>query len=588
MRAGLGWSRAGCCNESRARKGAAPGRLSASPGTPAAAPLRSRLSLSYPVLLLLLAGCGQPAGARFVDVTAASGVTFTHANGAAGKKLLPETMGAGVAVLDFDGDGRNDLYFVNGPGGPGHLYRNRGNGTFEDVTAGSGLDVPVQGMGAAVGDFDNDGRPDLFVTAVGGCRLFHNVGGRFEDVTEKAGVGGADAFHSSAAWLDFDGDGKLDLFVCRYVVWSAAADAAVDAVLGNGKRAYVPPTEFPATTCLLYRNRGDGSFEDVSEAAGVSAVTGKALGVAVCDPDGDGRPDVLVACDTTRTLFFRNLGGRFEEQALAVTAAYGSDGRPRGGMGVDSTEVWPGTLGVVVANFSNEPSTLLTLKRPGPLVFRDAADAAGLAGPSRGPMKFGAVFLDYDADGRPDLLTANGHLEPDIAAAVAGQSYAQAAQLFHNRGGRFDLVGAKNVGPDLFAPLVGRGLAVGDFDGDGVPDVVLTANGGPARLLRCADPVGKRLRLTVQGDGVTGNRDGVGAEVTVTSGGVSRAYFVSGCRGYLSCSELTVTAGLAGESVADVEVRWPGGGRQTWAGLAAGGWRLVQGRADAVASGAGF
>ncbi len=563
------------------------------------------------LLLVVLAGCSKPAVVSFVDVTAGSGITFTHTTGATGRKLLPETMGAGAGVLDFDGDGHPDLVFVNGRRWPGDghptggpattpaLYRNRGDGTFLDVTAGSGLDVELQGMGVAVGDFDNDGRPDVFVTAVGGSRLFRNVGGRFADVTERAGVAGGKPwgqksdfcgtempilFPASATWLDYDGDGRLDLFVCEYLTWSPAADRAVDAVLPGGRRAYVPPTQFPAGGCHLYRNRGDGTFEDVTATSGVGTATGKPLGLIACDPDGDGWPDVLVACDTTRNLFFHNLpdgnGGRkYEERGLTVNAAYASDGQPRGGMGVDAAELRPGAFGVAVANFSNEPTTLLTLTAAGPLAFRDTAAAAGLAGPSRGPMKFGAVFLDYDADGRPDLLTANGHLEPDIAAAVPGQTHPQAAQLFRNAGERFESVTAKDVGPGLFAPTVGRGLAVGDFDGDGVPDVVLTANGGPARLLRCVDTTGrKRLRLDLVGNGTTTNRDAVGADVAVTAGGVERRFSVTGSRGYLSSSERTVTAGLDRAEAADrVRVRWPGGGWQEWAGLAAGAYRLVQG-----------
>ena len=323
----------------------------------------------------------------------------------------------------------------------------------------------------------------------------------------------------------------------------------------------------------------------MSQTSGVGAATGKPLGVIACDPDGDGWPDLLVACDTTRNLFFHNRpdpkgGRRFEERGLTVNAAYASDGQPRGGMGVDAAELRPGAFGVAVANFSNEPTTLLTLTPAGPLAFRDTAVAAGLAGPSRGPMKFGAVFLDYDADGRPDLLTANGHLEPDIAAAVPGQTHPQAAQLFRNLGERFESMTAKDVGPGLFAPMVGRGLAVVDFDGDSVPDVVLTANGGPARLLRGVGGPGRRLRLELVGDGVTSNRDAAGAEVAVTVGGVERRFYVTAGRGYLSASERIVRVGLDRLDRAErVRVRWPGGGWQEWAGLEAGAYRLVQGSA---------
>jgi hypothetical protein len=553
---------------------------------------------------------------RFVDVTEQAGIRFRHVSGAAGRKLLPETMGAGVAVIDFDRDGRPDLFFVNSrpwPGQPGErptpaLYRNRGDGTFEDVTAAVGLNVPLYGMGVAVGDYDNDGWPDLFVTAVGGCRLFRNVGGtRFEDVTERAGLPGgalpdvpADEFHrwdrpipwpTSATFLDYDGDGKLDLFVCHYVTWSPAHDLGVNAVLPGGGRAYVPPTQFPGAHCRLYRNLGGGRFEDVTEAAGVQVSDpvgrggapepiGKALGVVVCDPDGDGWPDLIVANDTVRNFFFHNVpapggGRRFEEIGLTANVAY-ADGRPRGGMGVDYAEVRPGRPAAVIANFTNEPNTLLALTSTQPLLFRDTAMTEGLAGPSRGPMKFGAVFLDYDLDGRADLLTCNGHLEPDIVVSQPLQSHPQPAQLFWNTGRAeqlFEPVPEAKAGTDLFRPLVGRGCASLDYDGDGAPDVVLTENGGRARLLRNDNRTGNHwLRLELEGDGERSNRSAIGAEVTVEAGGETRRWYVGGARGYLSQSELVVTVGLGRATKADrVTVRWPGkdAGARTWTDLPA-------------------
>ncbi len=557
---------------------------------------------------------------RFVDVTDRAGIRFRHVSGATGRKLLPETMGSGVVVLDFDRDGRPDLFFVNGRPWPGQpdppggrptpaLYRNKGDGTFEDVTAAVGLNVSLYGMGAAAGDFDNDGFPDLLVTAVGGNRLFRNVGGkRFEDVTASAGLGGGDLpdvpwpeflartkpipWPTSAAWLDYDGDGRLDLFVCTYVTWSPAYDAGINAVLPGGGRAYVPPTQFPGAHCVLYRNTDGTHFEDVSERAGVRVSEaigrggapepiGKALGVVVCDPDGDGWPDLVVANDTVRNFFFHNVpaegGGRkFEEIGSTVNVAY-ADGRPRGGMGVDYAEIRPGRPAAVVANFSNEPDTLLALRPGGPLLFRDTALTEGLAGPSRAPMKFGAFFFDFDLDGRMDLLTANGHLEPDIAVSQPLQSYPQPAQLFWNTGRDeklFELVPPEVAGPDLFRPAVGRGSAYLDFDGDGSPDVVLTENNGPARLLRNDNHTGNHwLRLVLEGDGRRSNRDAIGAEVAVEAGGVTVRRTVVGSRGYLSGSELAVTVGLGKAEKADrVTVRWPGkdAGTQEWTDLAAG------------------
>ncbi len=553
---------------------------------------------------------------RFVDVTERAGLRFRHVSGAAGRKLLPETMGAGVAVLDFDRDGRPDLFFVNSRPWPGHpggrptpaLYRNKGDGTFEDVTEQAGLNVPLYGMGAAVGDFDNDGWPDLFVTAVGGGRLFRNAGGkRFEDVTERAGLPGgslpectADEFlrwdkpipwPTSATFLDYDGDGKLDLFVCHYVTWSPAHDLGVNAVLPGGGRAYVPPTQFSGAYCRLYRNAGGGRFEDVSEVAGVLVSdpvgrggapepVGKALGVVVCDPDADGWPDLIVANDTVRNFFFHNVpaeggGRRFEEVGLTANVAY-ADGRPRGGMGVDYAELRPGQPAAVIANFTNEPDTLLALGSTKPLLFRDTAMTEGLAGPSRPPMKFGALFLDFDLDGRMDLLTCNGHLEPDIAVSQPLQSHPQPAQLFWNTGRAeqlFEPGPEAKAGADLFKPLVGRGCAYLDYDGDGAPDVVLTENGGRARLLRTENRTGNHwLRLALEGDGERSNRSAIGAEVAVEAGGVTHRRYVAGARGYLSQSELVVTVGLGRATKADkVTVRWPGkdAGTRTWTDLPA-------------------
>jgi len=529
----------------------------------------------------------SPPRVRFTDVTAASYLRFTHANGATPRKFLPETMGGGVVVLDYDNDGRPDLFFPNGrpwPGEPGPLptqalYRNVNNNTFEDVTAAVGLDVSLYGMGAAAADVDGDGFTDLFVAAVGASRLFRNDGGkRFIDITATANVaGGAELptpfdthagpipFPSSAAFLDYDGDGRPDLFVCRYLTWSPAADLGVKAELPGGGRAYVPPTQFPAADNVLYRNLGDGRFADVSEAAGVHVrdggkPAGKALGVTVCDPDRDGRPDLIVACDTTRNLYFRNVGARFEEAAMPAGLAY-ADGRPRGGMGVDSAYLDAERLAVVVANFTNEPNTLFVSGAPGR--FADLAPRLGLAGPSRAPMKFGALFLDVDLDGRPDLLTCNGHLEPDIAAARPGETHPQAAQLFWNAGDTFEPVTAARVGPDLFRPLVGRGCAVLDYDGDGDLDVVLVANGGPARLLRNDDGANRSLRLDVP----------PGSEVTVGD----RRFYATPARGYLSQSEGVLTVGLGRSEVAErVTVRWPGGATETFTDVAAGGVRRLR------------
>ena len=576
---------------------------------------------------------------RFVDVTDKAGIRFQHFNGAAGRKLLPETMGPGVAVLDYDGDGKPDLFFVNSCPWPGHpnppggppkyaLYRNKGDGTFEDVSAKAGVGVTGYGMGVAVGDIDNDGWPDLFITGVGGHLLLHNVadgtGRRFVDITGEAGVRGAHAwpnvsaedwykfeppipFGSSATFVDYDGDGKLDLFVCHYITWSPARDLKLGATLTGTERAYAPPKHFEGAQCSLYRNVDGRRFEDVSAKAGIHVFTadgtdatarqrpaGKALGVIVCDPDEDGWPDLIVANDTVANFFFHNIPGpqgtrRFEEIGLGANVAY-AEGVARGAMGVDWGEFRPGRHAAVITNFANEPNSFLSLSSPKLLHFSDHAVSVGLSGPSRALLKFGTFFFDFDLDGRQDLLTANGHLEPEITAVNKGQTYRQPAQLFWNTGGvqrLFEPMTPKQAGDDLFKPIVGRGCAYLDFDGDGDLDVVLTENGGPARLLRNDGALGHHgLRLELVGDGKRSARDAVGAVVTVAVGQDVQTRYVVGSRGYLSQSEKVLTFGLGKATKADrVTVRWPGkdaGAAQEWQDLAADAtYELRQGEAAA-------
>jgi hypothetical protein len=554
---------------------------------------------------------------HFSDWTARAGINFRHTNGSFGKKLLPETMGSGVAFLDYDGDGRQDILFVNSCYWPGFegkdrptlkLYRNKGNGKFEDVTAAAGLAVTFYGMGVTVGDYDNDGWPDVFITGVGGNHLFHSVpdgkgGRRFDDVTASAGVRGADpwpsvggedflhsrtpvSFPSSAAFLDYDGDGRLDLFVCNYVNWSPDSDLGQPFQLVGGGRAFGPPLAFEGSQCTLYRNLGNGRFENVSQKAGIQIFEKegigeqarnrsvcKALGVLVADLDGDGWPDIIVANDTVRNFLFHNKGdGTFEEIGLLSGVGL-AEGKARGAMGIDGALYRPGHFGVVLANFAEEPCTFLHLDKPRQLLFSDFALSEGLGGNSRLPLKFGIFFFDYDLDGRLDLLSCNGHLEPEIGQ-VKAQTYAQRVLLYWNCGASptFVPVTEAQAGRDLFEPLVGRGCAFADIDGSGYPSVVLTANGGAARLLHNDGGTGNNwIRLVLEGDGVHSNKSAIGARVTLKAGDLVQVRQVASGRGYLSQSELPITFGLGkAKGIDSITIDWPGknAGRQVLHNLA--------------------
>lgn len=529
---------------------------------------------------------------RFTDITAESGIHFTHNNGAYGDKLLPETMGGGVAFLDYDNDGHPDLLFINSCDWPGHLptgrkpatmalYHNDGAGRFVDVTAGSGLDVSFYGQGAAVGDYDNDGLVDVFITGVQGNHLFHNLGnGKFEDVTTAAGVGGSGRdWSTSCAFFDYDNDGRLDLFVCNYVQWSKEIDYEVGYKIVGIGRAYGQPRDFPGTFPILYHNDGNGHFTDVSAASGVQVknpVTGvpaaKSLGVAPADLDNDGWVDLIVANDTVQNyVFHNNHDGTFKEIGALSGIAFDSYGQTRGAMGIDVARFRnDDAIGIAIGNFANE-MTALYVSQAKPMTFADEAITEGIGPASRLLLKFGIFFFDYDLDGRLDVLTSNGHLETEISKVQQSQTYAQPAQLFWNAGGTkgpgFISVPSAKCGDDLFKPIVGRGSAFADIDGDGDLDVVLVQTGGPPLVLRNDQKLGHhwlRLRLV----GSPANRDAIGSEIRLRQGSRNLWRTVMPTRGYLSQSELPVTFGL-GDSVRidSVEVRWPGGKVQALTGL---------------------
>ncbi len=526
--------------------------------------------------------------AKFTDITALAGLTFVHTNGAYGEKLLPETTGGGCAFFDFDNDGDQDILFINSTWWPWKkpegkppptlaLYRNDGTGHFQDASAGSGLDVSLYGMGCAIGDFDNDGAADVFVTAVGGSRLFRNLGhGKFADVTAQAGVGGAGTeWSTSASWLDYDNDGDLDLFVCNYVRWSHEIDLQVNYQLPGIGRAYGPPMNFAGSFPYLYRNDGNGRFTDLSAASGIQIkhpATGlplaKSLGVAPVDLDGDGWLDLIVANDTVQNFVFHNeRNGTFKEKGATSGLAFDTYGGVRGAMGIDSARFQDdNTLAISIGNFANE-MTALYVARDNPMLFTDEAIAQGIGHVSRSVLTFGVFFFDYDLDGWLDLLTTNGHVENEINRVDPHQQYRQSAQLFWNARGRrasagFLLVGADKCGSDLFQPIAGRGSAFADIDGDGDLDVLMAQINGPPVLLRNDQKLGHhwvRFKL----EGTKSNRDAIGAWLKVRVGGKTVLRQVMPTRSYLSQSELPVTVGLGKADRVDlVEIVWPDGSVQ--------------------------
>jgi hypothetical protein len=539
---------------------------------------------------------GEPPKVSFTDVTRQAGIDFVHFNGATGAKLLPETMGGGGAFFDLDRDGDSDLLLVNGTTWPGDperphaptvtLYRNLGGGRFQNVTVQAAPRLDFYGMGVAVGDYDGDGWTDAFVTAVGGNHLLRNVDGRLVDVTARAKVAGdADAWSTGASFFDADRDGDLDLFVCNYVQWSAEIDHRVGYQLTGVGRAYGPPLNYQGTHSYLYRNQGDGTFADVSAAAGIrvdnaatKAPAGKGLAVLPIDVDRDGHTDLLIANDTVRKFLFHNQGdGTFEEVGEAWGVAYDRDGNATGAMGVDAAVYRnDGELGFAVGNFANE-MTSLYVSQGDPTLFVDEAITEGIGASTRRVLKFGMLFLDYDLDGRLDLLQANGHLEEAIDRVDPSQTYRQAAQLFWNAGPQaertFALADPSSTG-DLARPIVGRGSAYADYDDDGDLDVLLLQVGGAPLLLRNDQRLGNhwlRVRLEGKGQGkgqeegrAGGHgREAIGAWLELVAGGVTQRRQVTPNRSYLSQSELPVTFGLGkAERVDSLVVTWPDGSKQ--------------------------
>jgi len=534
-------------------------------------------SIAVMLAAVALAAAGK-AGFELVDATSAAGLNFSHYSGAFGRKYLPETLGSGVVVFDANGDGRQDVLLVSGtnwpdqprrPDATSRLFRNRGDGTFEDATAGSGLDAPIYGMGAAAADYDNDGRQDVLITAVGQSRLFRNAGdGKFVDTTERAGLGGHSGFSTSALWFDYDRDGDLDLVICNYVRWTPETDVFCST---DGKtKSYCTPQAYPGATSWLFRNRGNGTFEDVTAASKLFDPTSKALGVAMLDYDLDGWLDLFIANDTQPNKLYRNQqDGTFAEAGLQTGLAFSDDGRARAGMGTDTADFDnSGAPSVAVTNFSGEGLGLYSPVRRG--VYADRAVGSEVGRATRLTLGFGCFFFDADLDGLLDLLVVNGHIDDTVSRSEARVHYAEPPHLFHNRGSGKLVDVARDVGPAFAQPKVGRGAAFGDLDLDGDLDVLITTNGGQPRLYRNdLDAPHRSMRLTLRG--TRSNRDGIGARLRIRTGATWLTRVVRTGSSYLSQSELPVTVGVgAGDRADEVIVEWPNGHRDALGSLRAG------------------
>jgi hypothetical protein len=512
---------------------------------------------------------------RFTDITQAAGIKFTHNSGRAGKKYLPETMGSGAAFFDADGDHWPDILLLNskdwsprGRRSVSALYRNNRNGTFTNIAAGSGLDVEMYAMGVAAADFDNDGRTDLYITALEGDRLFRNEGaGKFRDVTRTSGIANAN-FGTSAAFLDYDKDGKADLFVANYVQWTMKGDLWCS--LDGATKSYCTPESYKGTSSKLYRNLGGGRFEDATRKAGLNDPTSKSLGVAVLDYNLDGWADLFVANDTQPNKLYRNTGkGTFIEEGISAGVAFGEDGIARGAMGVDAADYdRSGRPHLLVGNFSNQMLGLYHNEGGG--LFVDEAPRSTVGRASLLSLAFGVFFFDYDLDGHVDIFSANGHIDEEIGRVQPKITFKQPALLLRNTGkaARFENASAA-VGPDLTKPIVARGAAYADYDRDGDLDVLVTTNHGPAYLFR-NDGGNHNNWISVRLNGASSNRSALGAVVKIESPSGKQWQMVRSGSSYCSQSDLAQTFGLGRDSsVAAIEIIWPSGARQRFTNISA-------------------
>ena len=519
----------------------------------------------------------RPSGPiHFTDITALSGIHFKRTSGAFGRKYLPETMGSGACFIDYDNDGWQDILLVNSMDWPGHksgksypaLYHNNHDGTFTDVTRQAGLDIEMYGMGCAIGDYDNDGYDDIYITAVDGSHLFHNLGnGKFTDVTARAGVA-SPGFATGAAWFDYDNDGKLDLIVAHYVEWSLNTDQTCS--LDGKHKSYCTPELYKGQSVTLYHNEGNGRFKDVTKAAGLYDPSSKSLGIALIDYDNDGWLDLLITNDTqANKLYHNNHNGTFTETGFAAGVAFSDAGKARAGMGTDVADYDnSGRQSLVIGNFTDESMALY--HNDGQGLFTDQAMAAGIGLPSVKSLTFSAFFFDYNLDGLPDIFALNGHVADDISVLQPTLNYAEPPLLFRNLGrGKFEDV-SQRVGPALHQPIVGRGAAYADIDLDGDLDLLLTTSNGPARLLR-NDNGNQNDMLRVKLVGTRSNRDGIGAKVLLTtSTGQHVDQMVKSGSSYLSQSELPLTFGLGKPDptrLISLQILWPSGRKDSIANI---------------------
>jgi enediyne biosynthesis protein E4 len=518
------------------------------------------------VTIPLLIGPAQAQPITFRDITAQAGIRFIHNNAAFGKKYLPETMGPGCAFIDYDNDGYPDILLINGEDWPGHakmglttpkLYHNNHDGTFTDVTRKAGLAVPMFGLGVAIGDYDNDGHDDIFITALGQSHLFHNNGnGTFTDVTKAAGLWGLQEFSTSAAWVDYDRDGKLDLVVANYVRWSIQGD--LFCTLDGTRKSYCTPESYKGSSARLWHNLGNGKFEDATQKAGLYDPTSKSLGIAILDYNSDGWPDILLANDTQpNKLYLNKQNGTFEEKAVSAGIAFSEDGVARAGMGVDAADYdRSGHPSIIITNFANQMLSLYHNEGNG--LFVDEAPRSEVGRATLVTLGFGCFFFDYDNDGWPDIFVADGHIENEIERVQKRVSYAEPPHLFRNLGGgKFQEV-TEQMGPAFAAPKVARAAAYADIDNDGALDLLVTTNGGRAYLFHNEGSVNHSLRIKLVG--TKSNRDGIGSVVRVASGGDKQWQMLKSGSSYLAQSELVLTFGLGDKTKADsVEIQWPSG-----------------------------